>query len=91
MGTLKSSKLLFYVFQYHRCTRVKNPGEGVPDVFDKIPQGGQGLQEKLPWGWGSTYLGFYCVFINKCFEICPRGPGFILTLPPSPLCASNCI
>jgi hypothetical protein len=21
----------------HRCTRVENPGEGVPDVFAKIP------------------------------------------------------
>jgi len=23
----------------HRCTRVENPGEGVPDVFAKIPRG----------------------------------------------------
>jgi hypothetical protein len=42
---------------------------------------------------GSPYFGFYCVFINKCFEICLRG---ILYLPsslppptsPPPLCAS---
>jgi hypothetical protein len=31
---------------------------------------------------GSPYFGFYCIFINKCFEICLRG---ILYLPsPSP-------
>ncbi len=23
----------------HRCTRVENPGDGVPDIFAKIPRG----------------------------------------------------
>jgi hypothetical protein len=36
--------------QIHRCTRVENPGEGVRDVFAKIPRGGQGFREKLPGG-----------------------------------------
>ncbi len=39
----------------HRCTRVENPREGVPDV--------QGFQEKLPGK--SPYFGCYCIFINK--------------------------
>ncbi len=34
----------------HRCTRVENPGEGVPDVFAKIPKRGQGFLDKLPGG-----------------------------------------
>jgi hypothetical protein len=35
-----------------RCTRVENPGEGIPEVFAKIPGGGggQGFQVKLQWG-----------------------------------------
>ncbi len=39
-----------------RCTRVENPGEGVTDVFAKIPRGGQGFQVKLPGG--PPILGF---------------------------------
>ncbi len=68
----------------HRCTRVQNPGEGVPDVFCQNPQGGQGFQEKI--AWGVPYFGFYCIFINKWFEICLRG---VLHLPsplPPPVC-----
>jgi hypothetical protein len=41
--------------------------------------GGQGFQEKLPWG--SPYFGFYCIYINKRFEICLRGVLYL----PSPL------
>jgi hypothetical protein len=48
--------------------------------FAKIPRGGQGFQEKLPGG--SPYFGFYCIFINKCFEICLR--GYYIYPPPSP-------
>ena len=59
-----------------RCTRVEQPGEGVPEVFAKIPRGVQGFQEKLPGG--SPYFGFYCIFYCKCFEICLRG---VLYLP----------
>ncbi len=56
--------------------------------FAKIPRGGggQGSQEKLPGGGGgSHYFGVYCIFINKCFEICLRGYNIY---PPPPLCAS---
>jgi hypothetical protein len=39
--------------------------------------------EKLPGG--SPYSGFYCIFINKCFEICLGGPIFNLS-PLTPPC-----
>ena len=29
----------------HRCTRVENPGEGVRDVFAKIPRGVKGFRK----------------------------------------------
>jgi hypothetical protein len=29
----------YFVTLIHRCTRVKNPGEGVLEVFAKIPRG----------------------------------------------------
>ncbi len=66
-------------------------GRGYLMFFAKIPRGGQGFQEKLPGGGGSPYFGFYCIFINKCFEICLRGVLYVpspsphLTPPP---CAS---
>ena len=50
----------------HRCTRVKNAGEGVPDVFAKIPRGGGGppisgfiaflLTSVLKFAWGGYYI-----------------------------------
>ncbi len=43
--------------QEHRCTRVENTVEGVPEVFARIPGGGAGFQKKLPGG--SPYFGFY--------------------------------
>jgi len=52
--------------------------------FAKIPRGSQGFQEKLPGG-GVPYFGFYCIFINKCFEICLRGVLYLPSpLPPTP-------
>jgi hypothetical protein len=50
--------------------------------FAKIPRGGgQRFQEKLPGG--SPYFGFYCIFINKCFEFCLRGVLYLHSpLPP---------
>ncbi len=51
---------------YHRCTRVENPEEGVAQIFSKIP-GGQGFPDKVARGW-VPYLGFYCIFTNKFFE-----------------------
>ncbi len=47
--------------------------------------GGQGFQKNCRWGGWSPFFGFYCIFINMCFEICLRG-GTIFTL--TPLCAS---
>ncbi len=44
--------------------------------FAKIRRGVKAFRQKLPVGGGgavSPDLGFYCVFINKCFEICLRG------------------
>ncbi len=59
---------------------LKIQGRGYLMFFAKIPRGGQGFQEKLPGG-GSPDFGFYCIFINKCFEICLRGVLYL----PSPL------
>ncbi len=41
------------------------------------------LSGKIAWG-GSPFFGIYCVFINKCFEICLRG-YYIYPPPPPPL------
>ncbi len=51
----------YKVHSKHRCTRVENPGEGVRDVFAKIPRGGggQGFQEKLPGG-----VHLFCVLLH---------------------------
>jgi hypothetical protein len=49
----------------------KIPGEGE----------GQGFPDKI--ARGVFHLGFYCIFINKSFEICLGGPMFTQT--PSPL------
>jgi hypothetical protein len=80
----------------HKCTLVENPGEGIPDVFCQNPKGswgkGQGFQEKLPGG--SPYFGFYCIFINKCFEIYLRGYYIYPTPYPhltSPMCIYGCM
>jgi hypothetical protein len=44
--------------------------------------GGQGSLSKI--ARGIAYFGFYCIFMNKSFEICLGGPVF--TPPPlSPL------
>jgi hypothetical protein len=51
-----NSPLFFY--GYHRCTRVENPGEGVRDVFAKIPRGSR-LSEKIAWG-----VPLFCVLLH---------------------------
>jgi hypothetical protein len=33
----KVRNLACYAYSIHRCTRVENPGEGVPDVFCQNP------------------------------------------------------
>ncbi len=69
----------------HRCTRVENSREGVPDVFDKILQRGVKSFSKNAWGGGSPYFGFYCILIQQCFEIYPAPPPPGSTSPP-PVC-----
>ena len=49
---------------HHRCTRVENLGEGVPEVLPKFI-GGSRLSGKI-----APYFG-YCIFINKFFENLP--------------------
>jgi hypothetical protein len=68
----------------HRCTRVENPGEGVRDVFAKIPRGVNGFRKNCQGG--STYFAFYCIFINKFSENLPGvGPGGgAVSYPPPP-------
>ena len=63
--------------------RLKIQGRGYLMFFAKIPRWGQGFQEKL--SGGSPYFRFYCIFINKCFEICLRGVLYLPSpLPPPP-------
>ncbi len=58
-----SRKLFYVVFVLNnRCTRVENPGEGVAQIFAKIP-GGQGLPNKIA---GVPFLGFI-VFLLTIF------------------------
>ncbi len=65
---------------------LKIQGRGYLMFLAKIPRGGQGFQEKLPGG--SPYFGFYCIFINKCLEICLRGVLYLPSPHLTPLCAS---
>ncbi len=63
----------------HRCTRVENPGEGVRDVFAKIPKVGQGFQEKIPGGSSLRFIAFLLTSFSK---ICLGGA---VSYPPPPL------
>jgi hypothetical protein len=51
----------------HRCTQDENPREGVALISPKSLGRGSRLSGKI--AWEATYLGFYCIFINKSFEI----------------------
>jgi hypothetical protein len=60
-------------------------GEGSSSFCQNTWEGGQGSRTIAR---GFPYFGFYCIFINKSFEIC-LGVGPMFTLPPHhPLCAS---
>jgi hypothetical protein len=50
----------------HRCTRVENPREGVPDVFAKISRDGQGFQEKL--AGGGSLSGFIAFLLTTALK-----------------------
>ena len=66
---------------------LKIQGRGYLKFLPKSLGGRSRLSGKI--ARGSPYFGFYCTFINKCFEICLGGPIFTLPLPPPPpLCAS---
>jgi hypothetical protein len=58
------SVVIFLILHKHRCTRVENPGEGVPDVLAKIPRGVKGVKafRKNCLG-GPSILGFI-VFLS---------------------------
>jgi hypothetical protein len=58
--------------------RLKIQGRGYLKFLPKS-QGGSRLSGKIARGV------FYCIFINKCFEIYPPPPPHLI--PPPPLCA----
>ncbi len=70
----------------HICTQVENLGEVVVHVFTKIPMWVQGFWEKLPEGF--PFIGFYCIFIKKFFEIW-LGPTYLPSLFPPPPAVSS--
>ncbi len=77
---------LVYLTIHHRCTRVENTGEGVWDVFAKIPRGGvKGFRKNCQGG-----VHLFCIFINKFFENLPGGVLFHNPLPPYPPCVHLC-
>jgi hypothetical protein len=63
----------------HRCPQVDNTEEGVPEVFAKIPRGGQGFKEKF------LISGFVAFLLTSVLKFAwGEGP---LYLPSPPLCA----
>jgi hypothetical protein len=61
-------------------------GEGgrVLEVFAKIPRGVKSFRKNCQGG--STYFGFYCLFINKFLENLPGGGGGAVSYPPVCIC-----
>jgi hypothetical protein len=64
---------------------LKIQGRGYLMFFAKIPRGVKAFRKNCLGG--SPYFGFYCIFINKCFEICLRGVLYI----PSPHLPPPCV
>jgi hypothetical protein len=50
----------------HRCTRVINPGEGVPEVFAKIPRGVKAFRKN--YQWGPPILGFIAFILTSVLK-----------------------
>jgi hypothetical protein len=50
-------------FQTHRCERVENPGEGVPEVFAEIPRG---VMAFMPGG--PSLSGFIAFLLTSVFK-----------------------
>ncbi len=68
---------------------LKIQGRGYLMFFAKIPRGVKAFRKNCLVG--SPYFGFYCIFINKCFEKCLRGVSYLPspltpTSPPPPVC-----
>ncbi len=80
----------------HRCTRVENLGEGIPDVFWQNPKGGSRLSEKIAWGGGGPPISGFIAFLLTSVLKFAWG-GTIFTLPPPPtsppplMCIYGCI
>ncbi len=53
--------------------------------FAKISRGVKAFRKNCRGG--GPYFGFYCIFINKCFEICLRGVLYL----PSPHLIPHCV
>ncbi len=85
------------ICDHHRCTQVENPGEGVPEVFAKIPWGSR-LSGKITKGqrfpalFWEVYCNLieFCFYYAKCFEIC-LGVLYLPSPFPShpPVCMVN--
>ncbi len=73
--TLIAIRTIFGPQNFLLRKRVVNPGEGVPQIFAKIP-GGSRLSGRNRQG--GTLFVFKCIFMNQFFENLPRG------LPPPP-------
>ncbi len=83
--------------QYLLHTVWKSSGGGTRCFLPKSLRGSR-LSGKIAWGGSPYYFMFYCVFINKCFEICLRGvlylPSHHLTPtspPPHPHLTPTCV
>ncbi len=73
---------------------LKIQGRGNLMFFAKIPRGVKAFRKNSLGGGGPPYFGFYCIFINKCFEICLRGVLYLpspLPLPHPPPCVHLCV
>jgi hypothetical protein len=76
----------------HRCTRVENPGEGVPDVFCQNPWGGSRLSGKIAWV-GPTISGFIAYLLTSVLKF--AWGGYYIYPPPTstppPPCVDLCL
>jgi hypothetical protein len=60
--------IVYVLCDFHRCTRVENPGEGVPDVFlPKSLRGGSRLSGKIAKG-GPPILGFIAFLLTSVLK-----------------------
>ncbi len=79
-----------WIFFGHRCTRVENPGEGVRDVFAKIPRGGSRVAGKIARG-GPPILCFIAFLLTSFSKICLGGGGVLFHTPLPPYPPAPCV